>query len=337
MARRSALYLLVLLLTACGGPEQIVLSGPTMGTGYRITLRPLPEGYTAESLQAAIDERLVAINRVMSTYDPDSELSQLNRNPDGDWITVSEELYTVLAEAQRISELSDGAFDATVGPLVNLWGFGPEFGSDEIPDDAAIAAAREQVGYRMLELRTGRPAVRKARPDLYIDLSAIAKGYGVDEIAGLLESAGVNHYLVDIGGELRARGVNEQDDPWRIGIEKPEPGERTVREIIGLRDTGMATSGDYRNFFELDGRRYAHVIDPATGWPIRHRLASVTVLHSRCMNADGLATALLAMGPERGFALAEHTQLAALFIVITDEGFESRPTPALNAYRSNTT
>lgn len=337
MARRSALYLLVLLLTACGGSEQIVLSGPTMGTGYRITLRPLPDGHTAESLQAAIDERLVAINRVMSTYDPDSELSRLNRNPDGDWITVSEELYTVLAEAQRISELSDGAFDVTVGPLVNLWGFGPDRGDDRVPDEAAIATARERVGYRMLELRAEPLAARKARPDLYIDLSAIAKGYGVDEIAGLLESAGVNHYLVDIGGELRARGVNEQDDPWRIGIEKPEPGERTVREIIGLRDTGMATSGDYRNFFELDGRRYAHVIDPATGWPIRHRLASVTVLHSRCMNADGLATALLAMGPERGFALAEHAQLAALFIVITDEGFESRPTPALNAYRSNTT
>lgn len=323
------LYLVILLCSACGGPQQVELSGPTMGTQYHVTLRPLPQDYSAESLQAAIDRRLAEINRIMSTYDPDSELSRLNENASTDWVRISDALSTVLTEARRISVLSDGVFDVTVGPLVNLWGFGPRRGEGRIPDEAAIAAARERVGYRMLKLRADPPAVRKARPDLYIDLSAIAKGYGVDQVAELLEAAGVTDYLVEIGGELRTRGVNVEGRPWQIGIEKPAVGERTVQEVIGLSGQGMATSGDYRNFFEIDGQRYAHVIDPTTGWPVRHRLASVSVLDPSCMTADGFATALLALGPERGYALAEREQLAALFIVITPEGrFEEHATMA---------
>ena len=334
--RAAGWLLLALLLAGCSDPPQVELTGPTMGTHYRVSLRPLPEAHDRASLQAAIDTRLAAINRVMSTYDPDSELSRFNRNTGTGWVPVSAELYTVLAEAQRLGELSEGRFDVTVGPLVNLWGFGPERASAGIPDESAIAAARLRVGYRMLELRAEPPAARKTRPDLYVDLSAIAKGYGVDEIAGLLENLGVTDYLVEIGGELRAHGANDQGRPWRIGIEKPQPGEHTVQTIIELRDQALATSGDYRNFFEHQGQRYAHVIDPLSGWPVRHRLASVSVLHPSCMTADGFATALLALGPERGLALAEREQLAALFIVITDDGFEQRSTAAFAALEDKT-
>ncbi len=225
----------------------------------------------------------------------------------------------------------DGVFDVTVGPLVNLWGFGPQRGLDRIPEPQALAAARERVDYRLLALRDDPPALRKARPDLTIDLSAIAKGYGVDEIAGLLESVEVTDYLVDIGGELRARGVNDQGEVWRIGIEQPRADGRQVERIIGLRDTAMATSGDYRNFFEIDGRRYSHIIDPRTGWPVAHRLASVSVLHPSAMTADGWATGLLALGPESALALADREQLAVLLIVISDDGFETRATAAFSA------
>jgi len=237
-------------------------------------------------------------------------------------------LLDVLLEARRIGELTEGAFDVTVGPLVNLWGFGPQMGEDDIPPEAEISAAWERVGFELVELREDPPALRKARGDVLIDLSAIAKGYAVDQIVRLLTDANVLNYLVEIGGELRGEGLNEQGEPWRIAIERPVPGERSVQRIVGLRDAGLATSGDYRNFFEVDGQRYAHVIDPATGRPVIHQLASVTVLADTTMSADGLATGLMVLGPERALALAREQSLAVHLIEIDGDDFRERTSPA---------
>jgi thiamine biosynthesis lipoprotein len=233
--------------------------------------------------------------------------------------------------AQSISALSDGAFDVTVGPLVNLWGFGPETQPFRIPEAQAIVDARERVGYRKLHCRPQPPALRKDQPDLYVDLSGIAKGYGVDRIADILEQAGVAAYLAEIGGELRAKGTKPGDKPWRIAIERPSADSREVYRIVPLKDAAMATSGDYRNFYEHDGRVYSHTIDPSTGRPVEHLLASVTVITEDCATADGLATALLVLGPERGVELAESLGLAAFFVSRINGEYTHRATSAFDA------
>ena len=307
---------MVLLLAGCGpkSAKVLALSGATMGTTYSVQVLPPRADVDPNALQQRIDALLAKVNALMSTYDPDSELSRFNAAQSTDWFAVSPALVKLVDVARQVSEASDGAFDITVGPLVNLWGFGPELRPDALPAQTDIDAARARVGYHKLHTRAEPPALRKDRPDLYVDLSAIAKGYGVDRVAALLESEGLTDYLVEIGGELRGRGVNGRGEPWRIAVERPEAGRRSVFRIVPLHDLGMATSGDYRNFFEVNGERYPHSIDPRTGWPVQHPLASVTVLADDCMWADAWATALLVLGTETGHALAESRGLAALFI-----------------------
>lgn len=323
-----------LLLAACTPPpEEILLQGATMGTSYSVKLADAPPGLDAEALQQELEQLLEQVNGAMSTYRPDSELSRFNQYSGSDWVAASPELLSVLEEARAVSRLSGGAFDVSVGPLVNLWGFGPEKHLDQAPSEAEIQAARKRVGYRMLELRESPPGLRKARPDLYLDLSAIAKGYAVDLLAAHLNSLGLNNYMVEIGGEVWGRGHNRKGIPWRIAIEKPDPASRSVQEIIGLDGLGVATSGDYRNFFEQNGHHYSHSIDPGTGRPVAHNLASVTVLAPSVMHADALATALLVLGPERGLELAEQQGLAVLFIIREEEGFREHATPEFARYR----
>jgi len=334
----GTLILLVLLITgwwysgSIRDAQSVQLTGATMGTTYTVKILRIPESITAKALQAEMDRLLAGINRQMSTYDPDSELSQFNRNPSTGWVPVSSELLFVLQEAQRVSQLTDGAFDVTVGPLVNLWGFGPTLTNDDIPTDTAIDEALTRVGYRRLQLRDDPPALQKTLADIYVDLSAIAKGYAVDRLAEYLEMLAISDYMVEIGGELRVKGHNAQGVPWRIAIEKPTPNERTVERVLRLTDQGIATSGDYRNFFERDGQRYSHAIDPHTGRPIRHQLASVSVIHPSVTTADALATGLIVMGPEKGFQLAEQQGLAALFIVINNGEFKEKSTSAFAPY-----
>jgi thiamine biosynthesis lipoprotein len=220
----------------------------------------------------------------------------------------------------------------TVGPLVNLWGFGPGRGEDRVPSATEVEEARARVGYARLEVRDPPPAVRKAIPDLYVDLSAIAKGYGVDRVSEYLESQGVGRYLVEVGGEVRGRGRNARGTPWKVAVERPAEGERAAYAVVEVDGVGVATSGDYRNFFEKDGRRYSHTIDPATGRPVTHALASVTVVSDTCMTADALATGLNVLGPEAGYALAEREGIAALFIVREGQGFARRATAAFARY-----
>jgi len=326
----------VWLLSGCqsGTPQRALteLHGATMGTSYTVKLVELAGELEAAEIQAEIDVILENINRQMSTYLEDSELSRFNRSASIDWTDVSPQLAEVLKQAQQLSALTNGAFDVTVGPLVNVWGFGPAPGEDEMPAEQTIRDAMGRVGYQALQVRRSPPAVRKDRPDLYVDLSAIGMGYAVDAVAEYLQALAVDDYMVEIGGEIRARGRNARDTLWRIAIEKPSTGSRVLHTIIELDDVGIATSGDYRNYFEQAGRRYSHTIDPATGRPVTHRLASVTVADPSAMRADALATALMVLGPEAGYRFAEKHELAAFFIVKSEDGFYDRATPPFRRY-----
>ncbi len=329
------LLLVALLLNACepSPPDLTIrLTGSTMGTSYDLKLVPAQGQTVPADFRNRVEELLARINRQMSTYDPNSELSRFNRNPSTDWIAVSPELHQVVAEGLRTSELTNGAFDITVGPLVNLWGFGPEPRRDQVPSDVAIARVRERVGYWRLQAREQPPALKKERADLYVDLSALAKGYGVDQLAALVETTGITSYLVSIGGEIRARGHNGQGQPWTIAIEKPVPGQRAVERLVRFGDRSISTSGDYRNFFEQNGQRYSHVINPRTGRPVLQTLASVTVIGDRSMIADATATALMVAGPDAGFQLASEHHLAAFFVLVKPEGFQERYTPEFEPF-----
>jgi thiamine biosynthesis lipoprotein len=333
--RLLAPLLICVLLAACdqAPPDTTVrLAGSTMGTSYELKLVPAPGQTVPADLKPRVDAVLARLNQQMSTYDPNSELSRFNQNPSTDWIAVSPELHQVVAEGLRISDLSNGAFDITVGPLVNLWGFGPEPRRDQVPSDAAIARARERVGYWRLHTREQPPTLKKERADLYVDLSAIAKGYGVDQLAALVETTGIANYLVAIGGEIRARGHNGQGQPWTIAIEKPVAGQRAVERLIRFGDRSVSTSGDYRNFFEQNGQRYSHLINPYTGRPVPQTLVSVTVISDRSMEADATATALMASGPDLGLQLASEHHLAAFFILAKPDGFQERHTPEFEPY-----
>jgi FAD:protein FMN transferase len=312
---------------------ELHLSGRTMGTTYSVKYRPAPDTPSQKAMQIEVDALLTEINQTMSTYDPESELSRFNRMRTTDWVPASASLHAVLKAALAIGVQSEGAFDITVGSLVNLWGFGPQFHPGLVPLEADIVAARARGGPDKLTLRDTQPAIRKHRPDVFLDLSGIAKGYGVDQVAELMTAHGIEHYMVEIGGEVRVRGLKEQDTPWRIAIEKPLPGERSVQTVLGLSDIALATSGDYRNFFEIAGRRYSHTIDPATGWPVDNHLVSVTVLADTSMRADAWATALQVLGPERGMAIAERLGLPVLFIIEHDGQFEERVSFAFQRYR----
>ncbi|GAB4265145.1 MAG: FAD:protein FMN transferase [Methylomicrobium sp.] len=303
-----------------------------MGTSYSVKASYLPEQIHSEQLKADIEALLEWINDRMSTYRQTSELSVFNANRSVDWQPVSQALYDVLDSALKISERTNGAFDITVGPLVNLWGFGPDPATFKAPPDETIREQMTRVGFRHVQLRKEPLSVKKSLPDLYLDLSAIAKGYGVDQVGQLLEKQGITDYLVEIGGELRLRGHKPDGSAWRIAIEKPSPDQRMIQKIVPVTDVAMATSGDYRNFFEYEGVRFSHTIDPRTGRPISHNLASVTILSESTMLADAWATAFMVLGADEGFRLAESENMAVLFIVKTNEGFDEISTTAFKQY-----
>lgn len=296
--------------------------GMTMGSAYHITVAAPPAGVSKAALGQAVDAALARVDARMSTWKADSEVSRFNRAAPGAWFAVSAETAQVVSAAQATAQDSGGVFDITVGPLVDLWGFGAGATAREtIPAEAAIDAARARTGWQALEVRLQPPALRKRAPR-EIDLSAIAKGYGVDAAAHALEAAGVRDYLVEVGGEVRAGGRNAAREPWRIGIADPAGGG--VALAVPLTDAAIATSGDYFNYFEQDGKRYSHTIDPRSGRPVTHALASVSVVAPDCMSADALATAIDVLGPEEGLAFAERRQLAVYLLVRTATGFEAR-------------
>ncbi|MBE8167232.1 MAG: FAD:protein FMN transferase [Shewanella sp.] len=319
----SLLGLLMLIggLTACSKPADTVsLSGSTMGTTYHIKLVTNDKVPSVDILHAEIDLVLEQVNDQMSTYRPDSELSSYNRLLKGQSLEVSPDTITVINEAKKLNLLTDGALDVTVGPLINLWGFGPGKRRVEPPIQSEIDAAKAMLNIDAVHVNKNR--LKKGSDDLYVDLSAIAKGFGVDKIASVLNKYDVTGYLVEIGGELKSKGAKADGSSWKIAIEKPTTDERKVQQIVSLDDMAMATSGDYRNYFEKDGKRFAHIVDPRTGNPIQHNLASVTVLHDDCMVADGYATAMMVMGTEDALKLAKKQQLAIMLVEKQGDGFK---------------
>ncbi len=318
----------LVVIAGCGrgpsetfSPEPITLTGETMGTTYVVKLSALPQKTSTGELQTEIDRRLETVNAQMSTWRDDSELSRFNAAQSTDWFEVSPEVVTVVAEAQRVSELTHGAFDVTVAPLVRLWGFDADGRPEQIPTPAQIDFARKRVGFRQLEFRSEPPALRKRIPELTVNLSAIAKGYGVDVLSEYLEDAGIDDYMVEIGGEVRTNGQKPDGQAWRIGIEQPTAAAvgQPIRAIEPGR-LSMATSGDYRNFYSRAGKTYSHTIDPATGRPVQSTLASATILSTSCMRADALATAIMVLGPDEGMALAEREKSPAMLLTRNAEG-----------------
>jgi thiamine biosynthesis lipoprotein len=303
-----------ILIAACSPhrAETVTLTGLTMGTSFHLTVPAAAAGDT--SLLPAIQDRLDALEDQMSTYRESSEISRFNQSREAGPFPVSAEFAEVVRRAAEVSELSGGALDITVAPLVRLWAADRAI----VPSDAEVADALRHIGYRKVEVRAegGAGALVKSDPGTQIDVSAVAKGYAVDEVTRLLDARGIGAYVVEIGGELRTRGTRPDGAPWKIGIEAPTPESRSVYTTVSMRDQAMATSGDYRNFFTApDGRRYSHLIEPRTGRPVDHHLASVTVVAPDCTAADAWATALLVLGPDEGFAVAESQGLAVLFLV----------------------
>lgn len=332
------LILSFLLLTLPGGCQQektsdtIRLSGQTMGTTWSVVMHPNSDGADANNLKQLLQMRLDQINRLMSTYDPASEISRFNNQTSTDWFTISEDTAQVIELSLDISSLTDGAFDISVGPLVELWGFGAMERGKKIPSEDQVSKHLARVGYENIQLRREPATISKQVPELRIDLSAVAKGYAVDALAEILEQQGISNYLLEVGGELQISGHRGDGLPWQIAIEKPLEGVREVATIFPLTNTGLATSGNYRNFYMEDGQRYSHTIDPVSGKPTRHRLASVTVLDQTCARADALATALLVLGEEKGRQLCEKNHIAAYFLIHEKASMTVYASPAFQRF-----
>ena len=258
----------------------------------------------AAAARTAVATALDGVVARMSAYREDSEVTRVNRHRSGTPVPVAADTFAVLALAREVSDASGGAFDVTVAPAVNAWGFGPG-GARRVVPERELAGLRPQLGWQRLALDAATTSVRKSAPDVAVDLSGIAKGYAVDVAARALEALGLADYMVEAGGEIRTRGHNAGGDPWQIAIERPDAVPQRAQRIVPLSGLAMATSGDYRIYFERDGVRYCHEIDPATGRPVRHALASVSVVAPTCGAADAWATALMVLGPERGLALAQ--------------------------------
>lgn len=331
---RTLLVTALLLLGAgCGDngsdPAPTRIEGRTFGTFYQVSIADQPGRETREALRQRIEDELDRIDRQMSTYRDDSDLNRLNDAEPGNWVDLPRPVVQLLARSQEVSESTDGAFDITVGGLVNLWSFGPEARPREKPSDEALEKRLKSVGSDRIEVDQDGERARRLN-DLYVDLSAIAKGHAVDRVSALLIEAGYDNHLVNIGGDLLARGRKASGEPWRIGIEVPRDGEQVAQHALPLEDMSLATSGDYRNYFEEDGKRYSHTIDPRTGRPVQHRLASVSVFHQENTVADALATAFMVMGAEEAMAYAEDNDIQTLLIDRHQGDFRTRISPALS-------
>jgi thiamine biosynthesis lipoprotein len=317
----------VLALGGCATaiPRAPMLQGETMGSAWTVQVGNALSETSVRALQAGAQAEFDAVNRALSTWQPDSALSRFNDDDSGEWLDIDPELAEVMSYGLGLAASSEGAYDLTVGPLVNLWGFGPDPKRQVAPAAAAIEAARARVGWRQVEVDLARHRARKA-PGVRVDLSSLGKGRGVDRVAAYLDAQGVTNYLVDLSGKLRARGVNASGRPWRVAVEQPAADDpsgapRTVDTAVTLRDTSIATSGDYRKYFESGGRHYSHIIDPRTGWPVTHATQSATAISRTCMEADALATVFMVMPPEAALRLAEARGVPALWISRADGGY----------------
>mgnify|MGYP000858071897 FL=1 len=330
----------LLMLAALAGCEKpaaerpmVEIHGRTMGTFYGVkVVGDFPGGQPA--LQTQVDSLLKHYNDEISTYDPNSSLSKFNQQQTITPFPVSQEMADIVISALRVGQRTQGVLDVTVGPLVNLWGFGPDKRPVKTPTDEQITAARQRVGIQHLhvDVSADHAALRKDVPNIYVDLSTIGEGFGADKVAEFLESRGVHNYLVEIAGASRSRGVNAKGEPWKLAIQKPTDELDEVQAIVKPDGRAISTSGSYRNYYELDGQRYSHIIDPATGKPITHRLVSATVITPTALEADGLDTALMVMGPEKAMAFAKQQRLAVYLVIKTDKGFKAEYSESFEPY-----
>ena len=321
------LLILVFSLLSCSSSDQDeFISGFTMGTTYNIQWVSSDDSneIDSEKLQQQIDTRLDEISQLMSTYDNTSQLSKVNQSYKAGWHNVDDELAMLIGASLKICKQSQGAFDITTGPLITLWGFGSSNTSFSPPSETELDIVNRNIGCQYLSVRAEPAAIFKKYPDMMVDLSAIAKGYAVDQLAEILDNYGINNYLAEIGGELKAKGRAPHGELWRIGIEPPNLGRAEVKDIIILNNVAVATSGNYRNYFEHEGNYYSHIIDPRTSMPIQHKLSSVTVIHENAAIADAWATALLVLGPNDALTTANKYGLA--IYMITEEANDIKST-----------
>ncbi len=327
----SIIVLIILFLSGCEkqsiAPDLVSISGPTMGTSYTIKFVG-DNSFSSEKLneiKLSVDSVLTKVNRQMSTYIDTSEISKFNKYEGTDWFEISSDFAFVLSESKRIGLETNGALDITIGPLVNLWGFGPQNKPRIIPEDSEILEMKKNIGLNKIMIRLSPPAVKKEIPAIYLDLSATAKGFGVDKVFELINAMGYENYFVEIGGEVRAAGRNHKNEFWKIGVANPShPTE--PQAALTIDNAAVATSGDYWNYFEENGVRYSHTIDARTGRPITHKLASVTVVSESCIEADALATAINVMGPEEGYKFAVENNFAVYLIVRDKDKFSTKIT-----------
>jgi len=331
LLRFFCLLVLVLLMQACAPRATVVtLDGESMGSTWSV--KYVGTEASAASVRTAVEGQLADIDAQMSTWKPQSDLSRYNTAPSGTWREVPAELFDVMQAAIALAADTQGAYDPTVGPLVELWGFGPGTPRREPPERAEIDAVRARIGWQRVDLDVA--ARRVFQPGgVHVDLSSIAPGHALDRIAAVLDARGIGDYLIEVGGELRAHGAKPDAQPWNVAIQRPldsdsADGSIDAQHVIALRNAALGSSGDYRHFFEDGGRRYAHRIDPRSGYPLDNGVASVTVLRERGIDADPLATALSVLGADDGMAYAIRRDIAVLFIVRVGDAFEERMSPA---------
>jgi thiamine biosynthesis lipoprotein len=312
-------------LSGCGGDSVERFGGPTMGSTYSIQYVRTTSAPQPKELQRQVESILSEVDRQMSTYRDDSDIERFNNLPANSCQPVPAAVLHLVRTGEQLSQASNGAFDLTVEPLLNLWGFGPQAREVKVPEAATLAQVRQRVGHQHLRIE-GDQLCKDAAVE--VDFNSIAAGYAVDRIAERLTELGIHRYLVEATGELKAAGRKLDGSPWRIALEEPRDDQQVAEKIIDVDGFGVSTSGDYRNYFQQDGRRYSHTLDARTGAPITHQLASVTVLHPSALMADGLSTLLLVLGPQQGWDYAEQHRIAAFFVMRDGAGFVTRSNEA---------
>ncbi len=321
-------------LAACStSPRMQSIDGESMGSTWAV--RYVGTDDSVQKIKDGVEARLLLVDQQMSTWKADSALSRFNDAPAGTWSVLPPELFKVIESALQLAEDTGGAYDPTVGPLVELWGFGAGGSRREPPAPASVEAMRERIGWQRVQFDARQRRILQSGA-VHLDLSSIAPGYALDLIGEYLEAQGTDDYLVEVGGELRGRGSRPDGSAWQVAILRPldndsADGSIVPQHVIGLRNASLGSSGDYRHFFEDGGRRYAHRIDPRNGWPLDNGVASVTVMASLGIDADALATALSVLGADAGMEYAGRRGVAALFILRKGEGFEERMTPGFAA------
>ena len=338
---RMALVSVVLLLAGCDNASTpvalkaaaTVLEGKTMGTFWRVSVVGI-DNARADQLRQKVQQQLDADDQLLSTWKNDSALMRFNHSSSLTPWPVNEAMADIVTESLRIGYKTQGAMDITVGPLVNLWGFGPDKQPVKTPTQAQIDVAKARTGLAFLSVinRSGRQYLQKSIPDLFVDLSTVGEGYAADHLARLMTEEGISRYLVSVGGALVSRGMNADGQPWRVAIQKPTDRENAVQAIVDINGHGISTSGSYRNYYELDGQRISHVIDPQTGRPITHKLVSVTVIAPTALEADGWDTGLMVLGPQKAQQVVREQGLAVYMIMKEGDGFTTWMSPQFEAF-----